>query len=107
MRAGQRLATTLGVNATASFSFFEVSMELIINRLFALGVSDPACIVADCVDSGRLPLLMDYMSARDLRLLGVHQHPKVEGQAHQVCKLNTPPLEDWGRLFYALYLKLF
>lgn len=40
-------------------------MELIINRLSDLGVSDPACIVADCVDSGRLLVLIDYMTARE------------------------------------------
>lgn len=82
-------------------------MDALISRLAELHVDDPAGIVADCIDFGRLPLLMDYMSARDLRLLGVHQHPKVEGQAHRVCKLNTPPLGDWGRLFYVLNLKLF
>lgn len=40
-------------------------MDLIISRLSDLGVKDPACIVADCVDSGRLSVLIDYMSARE------------------------------------------
>lgn len=40
-------------------------MELIINRLSALNIPNAAGIVADCIDNGRLPVLIDYMSARE------------------------------------------
>ena len=40
-------------------------MDLIIKRLESLGIKNPACVVADCADNGRLPWLMDYMSARE------------------------------------------
>lgn len=40
-------------------------MDALIARLAELRVDDPAGIVADCIDFGRLPLLMDYMSARE------------------------------------------
>lgn len=43
----------------------EVSMELIINRLYDLNVHDPVGIVADCVDSGRLQWLIDYIKVRE------------------------------------------
>lgn len=40
-------------------------MDLIISRLANLGVVDPACIVADCIDSGRLPWLLEYIRSRE------------------------------------------
>ena len=40
-------------------------MELIIKRLSDLNVNNPECVVADCVDSGRLPVLIDYITARE------------------------------------------
>lgn len=40
-------------------------MDALIARLKELNIDDPAGVAADCVDFGRLPLLMDYMSARE------------------------------------------
>lgn len=44
---------------------FGGNMELIIKRLSDLNVNNPECVVADCVDSGRLPVLIDYITARE------------------------------------------
>lgn len=41
-------------------------MDILIARLEDLNVPDALEIVADCVDFGRLPLLADYMTAREL-----------------------------------------
>lgn len=40
-------------------------MDVLIARLSGLWVPDAAEIVADCIDTGRLPWLMDYMVARE------------------------------------------
>ena len=40
-------------------------MDALIARLAELHTDDPAGIVADCIDNGRLPVLIDYMSARE------------------------------------------
>lgn len=45
--------------------FFGGTMDLLIARLESLNVPDAVEIVADCIDFGRLPILVDYMSARE------------------------------------------
>ena len=40
-------------------------MNILIARLSDLFVPNAAEVVADCVDFGRLPLLIDYMAARE------------------------------------------
>lgn len=40
-------------------------MDAVISRLSGLNVDDAVCIVADCIDSGRLPVLIDYIDARE------------------------------------------
>lgn len=40
-------------------------MEAVISRLTGLNVDDAVFIVADCVDNGRLPVLIDYINARE------------------------------------------
>lgn len=40
-------------------------MDILITRLESLNVPDAVEIVADCVDFGRLPILTDYMTARE------------------------------------------
>lgn len=40
-------------------------MDAVISRLSGLNVDDAVFIVADCVDSGRLPVLIDYINARE------------------------------------------
>lgn len=40
-------------------------MDAVISRLSELDVHDAVFIVADCVDSGRLPVLIDYINARE------------------------------------------
>lgn len=40
-------------------------MDVLIARLDALNIPDAQEIVADCVDSGRLPILIDYVRARE------------------------------------------
>lgn len=40
-------------------------MDAIIARLDALNITGAQEIVADCVDSGRLPILIDYVRARE------------------------------------------
>lgn len=39
-------------------------MDVLIEMLNGLNVSDAEEIVADCIDFGRLPWLMDYVAAR-------------------------------------------
>lgn len=50
--------------AVSSF-LLEVKMDILVARLEDLNVPDALEIVADCVDFGRLPLLVDYMTARE------------------------------------------
>lgn len=40
-------------------------MDILVARLEDLNVPDALEIVADCVDFGRLPILTDYMTARE------------------------------------------
>lgn len=40
-------------------------MDILVARLEDLNVPDAVEIVADCVDFNRLPLLVDYMTARE------------------------------------------
>lgn len=40
-------------------------MDAVIARLAKLNVNDSIFIVADCIDSGRLPVLIDYINARE------------------------------------------
>lgn len=40
-------------------------MDILVARLEDLNVPDAIEIVSDCVDFGRLPLLTDYMAARE------------------------------------------
>ena len=40
-------------------------MDVLIARLSGLWVPDAAEIVADCIDFGRLPWLIDYMAVRE------------------------------------------
>ena len=40
-------------------------MDLIVKRLADIGVSDSCCVVADCVDSGRIAWLRDYIKIRE------------------------------------------
>ena len=40
-------------------------LDVLIARLAALNIPEAPEIVADCIDSGRLPWLVDYMSARE------------------------------------------
>lgn len=40
-------------------------MDILVARLESLNVPDALEIVADCVDFGRLPLLVDYMTTRE------------------------------------------
>lgn len=65
MRRG-RCALEVVKTTLFPLSFLEVNMDLLIARLESLNVPDAVEIVADCVDFGRLPILVDYMSAREL-----------------------------------------
>ena len=47
------------------FHFLEVLMDAVISRLSELDVHDAVFIVADCIDSGRLSVLIDYINARE------------------------------------------
>lgn len=40
-------------------------MDAVISRLDKLNIHDAVLIVADCIDSGRLPVLIDYINARE------------------------------------------
>lgn len=40
-------------------------MDFLISRLLALNIPDAAEIVADCVDTGRIGWLIDYMAIRE------------------------------------------
>lgn len=58
------LPRTLGVNAVSSF--LEDFMDILISMLDGLWVPDAVEAVADCIDFGRLPWLVDYATAREL-----------------------------------------